>query len=248
LAIACASVACLACGTQRRARTAAPAPGSAEAIVDRAIEQAGGTAALERARALVWEGDATVHAGGRTVPIAGRWAVQPPDSAVVATYETSRGPASTRRLIVSGARGWFERNGELTPMPPSVLANERDEFYLYSIIRLVPLRARAVRLTPIEPDTLGQRGLRASQLGRPDVELYVDDSGRLAHLRARVTDALTGNPATQDFWLSGTVEAEGVRWPRTLRLTQDGVTYFDLEIRTLQVLPKLEDPVLAGPK
>jgi hypothetical protein len=174
--------------------------------------------------------------------------VQPPDSAVVATYEPARGPASTRRLIVSGARGWLERNGQLTPMPASVVANERDEFYLYSIIRLVPLRASGVRLTAIEPDSLGQRGLRVSQAGRPDVDLYVDGTGRLAHLRALVTDALSGSPATQDFWLAGTIEASGVRWPRSLRLLQNGVVYFELEIKSLQVLPRLEDPVLEGRK
>jgi hypothetical protein len=133
-------------------------------------------------------------------------------------------------------------------MPPTVLASERDEFYLYSIIRLVPLRAAGVRLAAIEPDSLGQRGVRVSHVGRPDVEFYVDDSGRLAHLRARVTDALSGEPTTQDFWLSRTIEADGVRWPRSLWLTQDGAPYFDLEIKTLRVLPRLEDSVLEGQK
>ena len=150
--------------------------------------------------------------------------------------------------MVAAPRGWFERDGQLTPMPPSVLANERDEFYLYSIIRLVPLRAPGVRLSAIESDTLGQRGVRATQVGRPDVELYVDGTGRLAHLHARVSDALSGKSATQDFWLAGTVEADGVRWPRTLQLTQNGTPYFDLEIRSLRVLSRLDEPLLAGPR
>jgi hypothetical protein len=241
-------VACLACtraGPSRRPDPGAPTP---EAILIRAIERAGGSVALERARALIWEGEATVHAGGRTVELTGRWAVQPPDTAVVATYETSRGPASTRRLILSGTRGWLERDGQLTPMPPAMLANEREQFYLYSVMRLVPLRAPAVQLTAIPPDSLGQRGVRATQPGRPDVELYVDELGRLAHLRLRVTDAMSGQPALEDAWLSGAVEAGGVRWPRSVRITLDGKPYFDMEIRTLRTLARLDDPLLAGPQ
>src|SRR5687767_5647166 len=75
------------------ARTPPPA-----AMLDRAIEQAGGAAALVRARALTWEGDAIVNAG-RIVQISGTWAIQPPDTAVVATFDVSRGPGSMRALV-----------------------------------------------------------------------------------------------------------------------------------------------------
>jgi hypothetical protein len=219
-----------------------------QAIVTRAIEQAGGRTALARARALVWTGNASVHSGDRTISLGGRWAVQPPDTAVVATYETSRGPLSTRRLIVSGTRGWFERDGQLTPMPPTVLANEREQFYLYSVMRLVPLREPGVQLMRIPPDSLGQNGVRATQAGRPQVDLYFDGTGRLARIRAQVTNPMHGHTVTEDVWLAGVVEADGVRWPRSIRLTLDGKPYFELQIRTLRVLPRLDDPLLAGPQ
>src|SRR5690349_2202396 len=76
-------------------------------LLERAIEQAGGALALDRARALVWEADAVVEAGGRTVDIAGTWSIQPPDTAIVATYDTTRGPGSMRALIVAAPRGWI---------------------------------------------------------------------------------------------------------------------------------------------
>ncbi len=50
---------------------------SPDAILARAVEQAGGAAALRRARALEWDGEATVHAGVRDIRIAGLWRVQP---------------------------------------------------------------------------------------------------------------------------------------------------------------------------
>jgi hypothetical protein len=225
----------------------APAPVTPAGLLARAIDQAGGAEALTAARALAWTGDAVVHAGGRTVRIAGEWAVQPPDTAVVATYDVTRGPESTRALVVAAPRGWMVRGGQFQPMPPAMLANERDEFYLYEVMRLVPLRAPAVTLSAVAPDSLGQAGFRATQPGRPWVELYFDGDGRLAHLRTVVQDPSGGAPARQDVWLSGTLEAGGIRWPRELRITMNGAPYFDLTLRALRVLPRIDDPRLAGP-
>ncbi len=223
-------------------------PDAPERILARAIGQAGGAEALERARGLEWEGDATVHAGGRVVSIAGRWAIQPPDTAVVSTWEASRGPESVRHMVVAAPRGWLVRGGAFTPMSAAMLASERQEFYLYSAMRLVPLRDPGVALSPVPADSLGQRGIRARREGRPDVELYVDASGRLAHLRMVLPDAETGAPVRQDVWLGGSIEAEGVRWPRTMRITQEGAPFFDLTLRSLRVKPALVDTLLAGPR
>lgn len=239
---------CIIAGACSSSGGRAPGVPSPAAILDGAIEQAGGARALESARAFRWEGAAIVHAGQRDVAIRGEWAIQPPDSAVVATYDTTAGPSTTRRLIVVGGTGWLEEAGVFTPMPPAVLAAERDEFYLYQVMRLVPLRAPDVELAAAPPDTLGQRGFEVRMPGRPPVSAYVDENGRLAHLRLRITDARTGGQAWQDLWLSGVVEAGGVRWPREIRITMDGAPYFDLTIGSLRVEPQLVEPYLAGPR
>ncbi|HEU4880955.1 MAG TPA: hypothetical protein VFT45_01885 [Longimicrobium sp.] len=228
----------------------APAPADdPRAMLERAIAQAGGAEALGRARALLWDGEATVHAGGRTVHIAGSWGVQPPDTAVVSTYDVSRGPESTRALIVAVPRGWIARDTAVTRMPDAMFANERDEFYLYDVMRLVPLREPRVTLHAIPADSLGQAGFRAERPGRPVVELYFDPSGRLAHLRTHVQDpGGAGGPAVQqDLWLSGTLQAGSIRWPASIRITMAGAPYFDLTLRNLRVQPRLDDPRLRGP-
>lgn len=233
---------CAACATVPQV-----SPDTPEGILARAIEQAGGAEALERARALVWEGDATVHAGGRTVAIAGTWAVQPPDTAVVSTYPLERGPGSVRHMVLAAPRGWLVGGQGFTPMQPNFLANERDAFFLYSVMRLVPLRGPGVALSALPRDSAGERGILVRQPGRPEVELYVDSTGRASRIRMRVHDVGTGAPIVQDARLGGTIEAGGVRWPRTLRLTHGGAPYFDLRLRTLRVLPTIQDTLLAGP-
>ena len=221
----------------------APSPA---AMLDRAIEQAGGVQALARARALTWEGDAIVNAG-RIVQISGTWAVQPPDTAVVSTFDVARGPESTRSLVVAAPRGWLVTGGQFEPMSAALLANERDEFYLYDVMRLVPLREPEVRLTAIARDTAGYAGFRAERAGRPAVDVHVDGTGRLAHLRTRVPNPAGGEPVLQDMWLEGVIEASGVRWPRDLRIFLNSQPFFALTLRTLRVHDRVEDPRLRGP-
>ena len=218
------------------------------ALLDRAIEQAGGVAALSAARALSWSGDATIHAGGRVVNITGHWQVQPPDTAVVATYDTTMGPSTMRSMVIAAPRGWVVRGDSFTPLPDAMIANERDEFYLYDVIRLVPLLDSAVTLTAIPPDSLGQRGFRAEQPGRPAVDVFVDTTGRLAHLALNVADPGGGSPVRQDAWLSGELSSAGIRWPAVLRLTMNGAPYFELHMRDLTVTDRATDRLLLGPK
>ena len=93
----------------------APAdPDDPHTILDNAIQKAGGAAALSAARALTWDGDATVFVGGRTINITGHWQVQPPDTAIVATYDTTQGPSTTRSMVIAAPRGWVVRNDSFT--------------------------------------------------------------------------------------------------------------------------------------
>ncbi len=227
------------------ARAGAPESPSPAGLLAAAIEARGG-AALDRAAAFAWKGEAVVYAGGRMVEISGDWSIQPPDTAVVSTWLRSAGPAATRSLILAAPRGWTESRGTLAPMPPAMLANERDEFYLYDLIRLAGLRAAGVELVAIPADTAGNRGFRVSRPGRPPAELYVDATGRLAHVRLSVSDAAGGEPAIEDAWLMGTVEDGGVRWPRELRLDLRGERYFALTVLEFHVVPALRDPRLSG--
>ena len=221
----------------------APSPA---AILDRAIDQAGGAQALGRARALSWEGDAIVNVG-RIVQISGTWAIQPPDTAVVTTFDVARGPGSMRALVVAAPRGWLVNGEQFEPMAASLLASEREQFYLYDVMRLVPLRDAEVTLTAIPRDSAGNAGFRAERAGRPAVDVHVDGTGRLVHLRTRIPNPAGGAPVLQDIWLSGVIEASGIRWPRDLRIYLSDQPFFALTLRTLRVHDRVEDPRLKGP-
>jgi hypothetical protein len=66
-------------------------------------------------------------------------------------------------------------------------------------------------------------------------------------VRTQVRDPGGAEAVWQDLWLSGTLTAEGVRWPAAIRITMAGAPYFDLALRNLRVEPRLDDPRLRGP-
>jgi hypothetical protein len=174
--------------------------------------------------------------------------IPPPDSAVVATYDTTRGPGTTRRLILAGSRGWIENHGAFAPMPPELHASERDEFYLYSLMRFAFAGAPGVTVAEASPDSLGQQGFVVRAVRRPDVAMYVDSTGRVAHLRLRIVDTQTHATAVQDLWLGGDIAAHGIHWPREIHITMDGAPYFELRISDFDTEAQLVDPFLAGPR
>ena len=216
-------------------------------LVRRAIEAAGGRTNLEKATALQWEGRAVIHTPGRDITIHGTWSIQPPDSAVVATYDSVQGPRSTRRIVLAGSRGWMQRDSTLNPMPNAVLTEEQHQFYLYSLLRLLPLEAPGVKLTRVVDDSAGNAGLIVESPGRLQVTMYFNRDARV--VRMRTTFAADSGPVErQDIRFEGTIESNGVLWFRKMSIDRNRQPYFELELRTLQTLPRLNDPLLRGPR
>ncbi len=118
-------------------------------------------------------------------------------------------------------------------MAANVLVEERHQFYLYSLLRLVPLLDADVTLSPIPADTTGRPGLRVDRPGRLPVSLFFDPSGRVAWMVTRFATLDGAGGDSQEIEFSGTISAAGVVWPRTMRIRRNGVPYFDLELTRL---------------
>ena len=111
-----------------------------------------------------------------------------------------------------------------------MLANEREQFYLYSLMRALPL---------LDPGTkvfaTGPRTLRVEREGRPAVDLVYDGAGWLDTLRTRVPDPEGDGMADEEITFTGEIVAGGLRWPRRINVSRNGEPYFDLEIEELSV-------------
>jgi hypothetical protein len=124
-------------------------------------------------------------------------------------------------------------------MDSATMEHERAQFYLYSVLRLLPLREPGVRLAALPADSAGSPGFRAQRPGWPAVEIYLGRDGRPARLRNAVVEPGTGRTVAQDMWLEGAMVADGVRGPARYRLTWDGRPYFDVTLTGLEARPSL---------
>jgi hypothetical protein len=218
----------------------------ARALLDRAIAAAGGATNLQRHRVLAWHGTASIDVSGRTVRIEGDWRIEPPDRAHIETFEIDKGPASTRSLFIDGDKGWTIRDGQSLVLPKLFVGNEREQFYLYWLARLVPLLEKEFRLTMVEPDEQRRAGFRVEREGRREATLYFTADARLVRIVSTVTDPASGLELPQELRFSGEITAGGIRWPRRIQVVQKGTVFFDLELSDLQTLETLELPPCKG--
>ena len=165
----------------------------------------------------------------------------PPDRARVETQLAEGGAATERTLIVDGDRGWAEGQGKAEPLPAAALANEREQFALYAVLRLVPLLGDDYRLTLLEGPADGGPALRVSHAGRHDVDLFFDAGLRPVRLRTQIINPENGAVIAEQVVLSGTLESQGVRWFKTLAITWDGKPFFDVALTEFEALPSLPD-------
>ena len=217
-------------------------------LLDRAMKAAGGESRLREYRGLEWTGLGVVHIPDRDITIRGTWEIQPPDSAVVATYDTTRGPGTLRYLIVAGARGWIKRDTVFTPLPEDILAEEQHQYYLYSLLRLVPLKEKGVKLHAVFPDSAGTRRVPGGASGTTagDDVLRFGGTGGADGDAVRAAGAGGGRPAGARASRARPT-SNGVRWFKRMEILRAGKPYFDLDVDSLAMKRSIEDPLLAGP-
>lgn len=218
---------------------AAAAQNPLRAMLDQVIRSAGGRG-LQRFHAMAWHGVADVAAGPRTVRIEGDWNVEPPDRARVETWEIDKGRASARTMILEPGHDRMRRDGQEQPLPPEIAANERDQFYVYHLMRLITLNDADVRLTLLPAGGDGHDGIRVQRAGRRDADLYFDRAYRLVRLVTTIADPASKRDVREELRFTGSIASNGVRWPRRIQILQDGAPFFDLEIARFTAMTTLD--------
>ncbi len=202
------------------------------ALVKRALDRAGGMAALARVKTLSWTGTARILAGPKPLEIGVSTTVWPFTSARSDTWLASEGPSKTRSLVIEGDKGWTERGGARSDMPAAMLAHERQQYALYGLMLLIPLCGPDVE-TVVLPDLDGSGRVAVNHPKAPRTTLVFDETAQLAGAENSVVSPDEGGaPIDQVFTFEGEIESAGVRWPRRVAISQNGKPYFELSLAT----------------
>ncbi|HEY5723788.1 MAG TPA: hypothetical protein VIT45_15865 [Allosphingosinicella sp.] len=205
-------------------------------LLRRAIRRAGGYKVLSRVRLLSWEGEATVFDGDRRIELGVSTIVAPFTSARSTTWLLSEGKASARTMIITETGGRVERNGRTEPLPARLVTHERAQFAMYGLMLLAPLDRGGGSIRQPHIPSSGFDILRVSHKLAPLTRLFFETDGRLAEAVNTVPHPETGRPVRQRFIFSEEQMPGPVRWPRTIRIEQEGSPVFELRLTRFEAV------------
>ena len=180
----------------------------------------------EVVRPLAWTGRATVFAGERTIALGVRTRIAADGSVVSESWPAEQGEQALRRMIIDSTGGWLERAGKREQMPPEMLAQERQQFGFYT--QLQKLMARRNRLPVFSAPHVTVEGLSPTTFVLDHSLNPVNASNTISSLQPG------GKPISQFFELRGEIVSHCLKWPREIRIFQDGKPFFSLTIDTFE--------------
>lgn len=186
---------------------------------------------------LQWQGEAVVHAGEQDVAIGVATTLVPFSWVRSKSWRLVDGPGKSRTMLITPEGGWVERGGRTEVLAPAFVAHERAQFAIYALMLLAPLADGRSKLRRLA-DRGALRVLEATHPLAPRTELLFEPSGRLAEALNRVPDPEGKAPIAQRFIFSEEAAMTApVRWPRELRIEQEGKPYFELRFDRIETRP-----------
>lgn len=211
-------------------------PYSGKSVVDAAIAAAGGEEALRKVKELYWTGSATVTASGKTTELEMETKVRPFTYARSTSWPKGQERKGAAKSIqVEFGEAWSVNRVSWTPLPKPQAEHEAQQFAMYGLMMLVPLKDAGVTVRESAPGKDGTRNLHVEHPQAPAADLRFGADGRLILARNNVRDPSGGaSLIPQEFTFTDTVESNGVKWPRRIQIMQNGTPYFDLQIATFE--------------
>lgn len=240
VALAAALGAC-ATGAATAPEQAAPSVYAGKSVLDAAIEAAGGQAALNQIKEIEWTGKATVQAEGKTTNINVATVLRPATNWSRSTSWTdAEGPKKARTIQTEQGKGWTVNGVVWMPMPEAQAIHENQQFGLYKLMLLTPLKEAGVKVEEAPAGEAGTRTITTQLQGGAPASLTFDAAGKLIGAQLTVRDAAGAADIKEVVKFSGEVVSNGVKWPKTISISQNGAPYFDLEIATFDALTTLK--------
>ncbi len=220
------------------AAQAAPDAYAGRSVLDAAIAAAGGEAALRQVKELDWTGSAVVNAEGKTTEIGVQTVVRPFKFGRSTSWLKTDGPKAAQTIQAEVGQAWSVNRVTWSPLPDAQAEHENQQFALYGVMMLAPLKDADAKVQETAPGKDGTRNLHVEYPNAPAVDLRFDASAKLIRAAYSVRDPKGGaTPIAQVVEFSGEVTSNGVKWPKRISIRQNDAPYFDLQIATFEARP-----------
>jgi len=223
------------------------------AILDKAIQAAGGQARLARLQGLMLKGKGNYHEAGKPdIPFTSTWYTQGVDKGRTINELEAQGGKSYEVRVINGDKGWV-KDGKLEArvMDKDDLADERENLYFNWITMLAPLKGKDFTLLPAEDakvDGKPAATFTVRSKGRRDVKLFFDkESGLLVKSERKVRDTANSKDALEEVYFSDYKEINGIKIAMKFSVKWDGQPQADVTMTEGAAQEKLDEKLFQKP-
>lgn len=217
-----------------------------KAILDKAIAAHGGADHLAKNKAVSMQIKGKLYALGDGVDFTGEIASQLPDRVRFEMSLTVMGTNLKIKSVAKGDKGWVAVNDMVMEMSKEQMAESREQMHVAAVTRLVPLRDKAYKLSPLgEAKVEGKDavGIRVEHKDRRDVSLYFDKkTGLLLKTETRGKDPMAGdNEFTAETLYDDYKKVDDFPVAHKVTIKRDGKPFIVSENSDVKVAEKLDD-------
>jgi hypothetical protein len=224
------------------------AEGDAQSVIEQAIQAQGGDR-LTRLQIVRRDLEGIMLAGAQELRFTAELAAQPPDKSRGTFHLDPGGRKLLLIVVVNGKRGWQSAGGAVSDLPATQLDELREDGYVTWVQSLLPLKEKAFSLAPLpEAQVNGKAtvGVRVSQPGRPDVELYFDKVSHLLVKTSRKTKE-AGQPITKETVFTDHKDFDGLWLPTHVTDFKNGKKVAELRITGYRFPSTPDESLFARP-
>jgi hypothetical protein len=221
----------------------------ARAVVDKAIQAAGGEAKLAGAARFTRKAAGKFYGPTGPVAFTAEWTADLPGQVRESVETEADGMKFQSVKVIAGDKGWLRVNGGVEEMDKDALAAARDEMYAAWVATLVPLKDKDFTLAPLAESKVGDRavlGVKVTRADRPDVALYFDKEKRWL-LRAEYVVKVGGGKPRQEVYYDEYTDGDGLRYPKKTTVKRDGKLLVEAETSEFKLLDKVDPQTFAKP-
>jgi hypothetical protein len=223
------------------------------ATIARAIQAKGGEANEAKYKGMTMKGAGMFYGLGEAIPYTGEWHFQGHTQSKFTLEIKVMNQVLTFTQIVNGDKGWVKFNDEVKDMSADELAEEKQAMYAKWVTTLVPLKDKAFKLATlgeVKIDDKAAVGVRVSQAGKRDINLFFDKAGGLlVKAEHQVKDVKGGGDQemSEETFYSDYKQIQGAKYPTKVIIKRDAKLYVEGEMSEIRLLERVDEAVFAKP-
>ena len=221
-------------------------------VLRKSIAAHGGEKNLAKLKAVTSKFKGTMEIMGNKADVTGETSLQKPDKVKNVMTLNLNGKSIDIVTVFDGKKFWVAVMGQTKEIDDEkILQSMREELQVEGAGSFADYLKAPYELSALGDVKVKDKdaiGIRVSKKGQKDFSMFFDKKTYLVvKTEMRTLDGMTGQEVTQEKFIIGYQEKNGMKIAKRVEIVKDGKFFMDLEITDVQVFDRHDDAVFAKP-